>query len=55
MHSNFDTVTVGLLAFLVGATVSPYLSLAFEWWMSRPRRITPHDPFDHCGPECQIR
>lgn len=43
------------IAFLIGLSIQPYISLALEYWLTRPRRLKPFDIYDHCGPECSIR
>jgi hypothetical protein len=52
---RFDTVTTALVFFLIGTATSPYLTLAFEFLLSRPRRISKTDYFDACGKDCNIR
>lgn len=42
--------------FLFGLAAQPYVSLAFEWWLTRPARLS-HDQsayFDHCK-GCSIK
>ena len=36
------------IAFLIGLSIQPYVSFAFEYWLTRPRRLKPFDLFDHC-------
>jgi hypothetical protein len=36
------------LLLLLGMTIQPYLSLAYEHWLSRPRRFKPVNYYDHC-------
>jgi hypothetical protein len=41
-------VAYPLITFLVGFALQPYASLVFEWWTTRPRRISQPNYFDHC-------
>lgn len=43
------------LFFFFGVSLQPYISLALEYWLTRPRRLKAHNYFDACGPECTIR
>lgn len=49
-----DTITIGVLGLFVGMAIEPYVQLAFEWWLTRPKRIVQFDIHDHCK-ECQIK
>lgn len=33
-------MTGAIVAFLLGLSCQPYIALAFEWWLTRPRRVT---------------
>jgi hypothetical protein len=44
---RFDVFTT-VVAFIVGTAVGPYISLVYEFWLTRPRKFDQRDPFDHC-------
>jgi hypothetical protein len=46
-----DTVTIGVLCLFIGLAIQPYVYLAFEWWLTRPKRMDPFDIHDICK-EC---
>lgn len=37
-----------VIALLLGMTIQPHLSLAYAYWLSRPRRFEQVNYYDHC-------
>ena len=54
MDMRSDSITIGVLGLFVGMAIIPYAQLAFEWWLTRPKRIKQFDIYDHCK-ECNIK